>query len=359
MKSDGNDAFTRASSGKLEEKESAAAYARALCSYREGLSLMNSDPTPVSGDMLVLKTVLYLNTSASYLGLHDWDGAAYMAKHATALEPRNAKAYFRLGSALMGSGDYVEAITSLVSAVELEPNQARKQQVRDLLEQAKARYTKQRESEKNVYGKMFKPASGSTSEQQPQPQHQGPKSINSVPKRTAPRKIGPKRTQLVEDILQVEDQLNVVEKGLVTALQQQIEQERLIDAKELREDMQEWREIASNGGIAAMKVDEREYAIQQIALAKQCADRAASGAKSAGMPERLSTLEREYMSVMQELRAEAVATGDEKAMQKLEDLRKRLENLLSRFDFVTLSKELDEVYKEYGGVSPIHSELNS
>lgn len=66
----------------------------------------------------------YSNTSMSYLKLSKWNDARYAAEKALSVDPTNAKALFRRGTAYLQSGDTDAAIADFKRCAELDPTNA-------------------------------------------------------------------------------------------------------------------------------------------------------------------------------------------------------------------------------------------
>lgn len=67
---------------------------------------------------------LLVNVALCFSKLNEHDRARSFARRALAVEPRSAKAHFRLATALQALGDFEEAARSFNRALELAPNSA-------------------------------------------------------------------------------------------------------------------------------------------------------------------------------------------------------------------------------------------
>jgi len=72
----------------------------------------------------VLMSVLFSNRSLAFSRLHAWESAVADAQTAVATTNQNAKAYYRLGTALLGCGREEHAYSAFASGLNLQPNDA-------------------------------------------------------------------------------------------------------------------------------------------------------------------------------------------------------------------------------------------
>jgi histone-lysine N-methyltransferase SETD3 len=108
-----------------------------------------------------LRLSLWLNLAASNLKLEQFDSAVKSCDAALELEPKNVKALYRRGCALMGLDEWTEAKSNFRTALELDPNnKGIRTELRKLMEQMKLA----KQAEKTKFAGMFKKLSGFGSE---------------------------------------------------------------------------------------------------------------------------------------------------------------------------------------------------
>jgi tetratricopeptide (TPR) repeat protein len=101
-------------------KESLAVYERGImiCNGTYGLSDVEQE------QLYHTEMLLNLNIAACHLKLEEWTSAVSACKQALQIQSKNPKAYYRLGQAYIGLGEYEQAQSNLRLALELLPSDA-------------------------------------------------------------------------------------------------------------------------------------------------------------------------------------------------------------------------------------------
>jgi len=111
------------------------------------------DETPEQKEeSAALKLACYLNIAQCLLKVQAWDKAIDNCKYALAIDPENAKAFFRRGTAYYSKKEYELAKTDLQKASELLPTD---KAIKTLLGKAQTQVNLQKEKEKKMYSAMF------------------------------------------------------------------------------------------------------------------------------------------------------------------------------------------------------------
>jgi tetratricopeptide (TPR) repeat protein len=99
-----------------------------------------------------LKLACYLNISQCLLKVQSYDKAIENCKYALAIDPENAKAFFRRGSAYHAKKEYELAHPDLLKASDLLPLD---KVVKSLFVKNQQQITLAKEREKKMYSAMF------------------------------------------------------------------------------------------------------------------------------------------------------------------------------------------------------------
>ncbi|KAH3762019.1 hypothetical protein Pelo_6129 [Pelomyxa schiedti] len=373
LKSEANTIFSNASS-------TPTLYSKALSTYREAASRLTSayNRAPKEFDSTKLdplKLALMLNISATYLKLSQWDAAEFFAQQALVLDPKNVKAMYRKASAQNGKSEFQSALEISRSALALEPQNS---DLKRVFSEAQAGAARQRSIEQKRFSNMMRQnntesegaanthTSSTTSssvivtnpaayqaaakELQRQKRHADMQSHldNVIRTSTAPSADTP----LQVEAEQLSAQLAQIERDMNSVLLEQVRKGTLVDLNDMQEDIDQWTGVATKN-LANMTMSERMQLCHEIAESKKHAEAAASAFSSTSVGDQLKVMEREFRSMVDELKFEASrrrrdddpnAEAEADACEdKLRNILSRLEKLLARFDFSNAAERLQQL----------------
>eukprot|EP01105_Mastigella_eilhardi_P024301 TRINITY_DN631_c0_g1_i3.p2 TRINITY_DN631_c0_g1~~TRINITY_DN631_c0_g1_i3.p2 ORF type:complete len:441 (+),score=133.16 TRINITY_DN631_c0_g1_i3:74-1324(+) len=376
LRQDGNEAFRGGDAAAALEK------------YREAISLLETfaygrSPNAAQWDperLDPLRRLLRLNASACYLKQSVWDGASYFASLVLADgvdrdAAGRAKALYRRAQARVGRREYTGAIADLEEALRCGGNTA---ELRALLADSRRKDAAQHASEQRVYKQMLSGLANANAEeeqkpltkpdQQPQPQTKPHPTAND--KRVAELQgklaktvelagtaAGPD-TSLVLQVAQLEGQLDRIECDLHEVLMKQVRCGRLVNLKEVREDLTGWHEL-SQRPTDSLSLSERVAIAKEVKETRDLLESSATTVEQSGtLRDSLTTMEREYMAMLSELREDATRAvhegepGAEALCDRLEKARHRVDAIVGQFRYRAVLEEVQAVlYKLMGATS--------
>ena len=130
-------------------RPAAARYHKALSHCAKFFDLSEEDKKEVTQ----VKLSLYLNLASCYLKMEQWEGAIRNADDALAMDEVNQKAYFRRGLAYEGKKEWEKAYADVKKSQEL--TSVKDKMIEDAIQRIKKGLQKQKEKEKQVWGKAF------------------------------------------------------------------------------------------------------------------------------------------------------------------------------------------------------------
>lgn len=142
---------------KGNDQFKAGNYAEAVTKYSKAEKYLTSEAVgeaeaDLKADLEKALVSSLNNRAACYLKLSNPRGAIVDCDAVLQLDATNAKAYFRMGQALVAVKEYEDAIKALTKAAEIEPED---KGIRAEIARAKKAQQARKEAEKKAYAKMF------------------------------------------------------------------------------------------------------------------------------------------------------------------------------------------------------------